>query len=178
VEPTNVRELIEQDELFFDSAIISHGYAPHMRDYDIVIDRPAALPDGVPIGESVGSYIEARYRFRFTHCPEVQVKTEVPDEAWREAWDDIFTDYQAWKRAGNPEGFVWGVNWTEAYPGLRYIADSPAAASWTERLGHEMHEAWVVTGVFILRLVFHELRIDQLAVGDPLTRELKPLDAN
>ena len=37
---TDLRALVESDELLFDSAIVSHGYAPHFRDYDIVIDVP------------------------------------------------------------------------------------------------------------------------------------------
>jgi hypothetical protein len=62
-----------------------------------------------------------------------------------------------------------------AYPGLSYVADSPVAASWTERLGHEMLEVEVETGTFILRLVCHDLRIQHLAVGDPVTRRLNPI---
>jgi hypothetical protein len=35
----------------------------------------------------------------------------------------------------------------------------------------------VETNTFILRLVCHDLRVQQLAVGDPLTQTLKPLGA-
>jgi hypothetical protein len=38
-----------------------------------------------------------------------------------------------------------------------------------------MHEVIVATNTFALRLVCHDLRIQQLAVGDPLTRTLKPV---
>jgi hypothetical protein len=34
----------------------------------------------------------------------------------------------------------------------------------------------VETNTFILQLVCHDLRVSQLAVGDPLTQTLKPLD--
>ena len=47
-----------------------------------------------------------RYRYRFTHCPECHVMTAVGDEAWRQSWDDVFTDYAAWEVAGNPLGLV------------------------------------------------------------------------
>jgi hypothetical protein len=109
-----LRERIEADDLFFDSAIVSHGFTDYLRDYDVVIDVPAALPPEVPIGDTAGSYIAGRYRYRFTHCPEARVASTVGDEAWRCSWDDVFTDYQAWEAAGNPEGFVWGVNWANA----------------------------------------------------------------
>ena len=40
-----------------------------------------------------------------------------------------------------------------------------------------MHEVAIETNVFTLRLVCHDLRVDQLAVGDPWTRELTPIEA-
>lgn len=171
------RERIESDDLLFDSGIVSHGYARHLRDYDVVLDVPAALPPEVPIGDTTGSYIIGRYRYRFTHCPEAHVISSVGDEIWRRSWDDVFTDYEAWEAAGNPDGFVWGTDWADAYPGLSYVTNSPLASSWAERLGHEMHEVIVETNTFALRLVCHDLRVQQLAVGDPLTRTLKPLDS-
>jgi hypothetical protein len=100
-----------------DSGIVSHGYAPQVRDYDIVVDVPAALPPGVPIGDTTGSYIMGRYRYRFTHCPESHITSSVGDDSWRLSWDDVFIDYEVWQAASNPEGFVWGVNWADAYPG-------------------------------------------------------------
>jgi hypothetical protein len=171
------RQRIDGDELFGDSGIVSHGYAPHLRDYDVVIDVFAALPPEVTIGDTAGSYTMGRYRYRFTHCPEAYVTSRVGDDTWRLSWDDVFIDYDTWDAAGNPEGFVWGVNAADAYPGLTYVMDSPLAASWTERLGYEMHEVTVETNVFILQLVCHDLRVRQLAVGDPLTQTLKPLDS-
>ncbi len=171
-----LRERIEADDLFLDSAIVSHGFTDYLRDYDVVIDVPAALPPDVPIGDTTGSYIAGRYRYRFTHCPEVRVTSTVGDEAWRHSWDDAFTDYQAWEAAGNPEGFVWGVKWADAYPGLSYVTDGSLAAPWAERLAREMHEVAIETNVFTLRLVCHDLRVDQLAVGDPWTRELTPIE--
>ena len=155
---------------------MSHGFTEYLRDYDVVIDVPAALPPEVPIGDTTGSYIQGRYRYRFTHCPEVRVMTEVRDEVWRYSWDDVFIDHGVWEAAGNPEGFVWGVNWANAYPGLSYVMDSPLASSWAERLAREMHEVAIETNAFGLRLICHDLRVDHLAVGDPRTRELTPLD--
>lgn len=173
----SLRERIEADDRIFDSVIVSHGFAQYLRDYDVVIDVPAALPADVPIGDTVGSYIEGRYRYRFTHCSEVHVTTDVRDEVWRESWDDVFTDYDAWEAAGNPDGFVWGVNGADAYPGLSYVADSQLAAPWTSRLAHEMHEVALETNTFHLRVVCHDLRVDQLAVGDPRTRALTPIES-
>jgi hypothetical protein len=129
----DLRDRIETDDLFLDSAIVSHGFAAHRRDYDIVIDVPAAKPAGRE------SYIEGRYLYRFTHCPEIHLTSAVPDANWRQSWDDIFIDYAAWEQAGSPGGFVWDVG-LYAYPGLSYVRDSALARSWSERLGRNMHE--------------------------------------
>ena len=159
------RERLESDEVLCDNAIVSHGYAPHMRDYDVVVE--AWTP---------GSYSAGLYRYRFTHCPEVRVLTTMRDEVWRESWDDIFIDFEEWNAAENPAGFVWGVNWAGAYPGLSYVPDSPLALSWTQRLGHEMHEVTIETNVYTLQLLCHGLLVHRLAVGDRSTKTLNRLD--
>lgn len=157
-----VRARIEQDDLLLDSAVVSHGYAPHLRDYHVVVDVPAAKSDG-----SGESYIRGRYLYRFTHCPEAWVTTEVTDEAWRCSWDDHFTDYAAWERAGAPEGFVWGVCWADAYPGISYVDGSDRARRWSDRLAHEMHEVAIETNAFRLGLVFHDLVVEQVGHAEP-----------
>jgi hypothetical protein len=173
----SLRDRIEADDRFLDSAVVSHGFTDYLRDYDIVIDVPAALPPDVPIGDTTGSYIEGRYRYRFTHCPEAHVASAVEDGVWRRSWDEVFTDYVAWEDAGHPDGFVWGVKYADAYPGLSYVADGPLAARWTERLARAMHEVAVETNTFTLRLVCHDLHVEQLAIGDPRTRTLTPINS-
>jgi hypothetical protein len=163
----DLKNRIEQDDLFMDSGVHSHGFAPHLRDYDVVIEVPAAKLDG-----SATSYIEGRYLYRFTHCPEVHVTSVMQGDTWQKAWEDLFIDYEEWERAGAPPGFVWGVRFADAYPGLSYVSDSKLAASWSERLNREMHEICIETNVFLLRLVCYDLRVERLAVGDPITGEL------
>jgi hypothetical protein len=97
-----VAQRIEQDDLFLDSAVDSHGFAEFMRDYDIVIDVPALKPDGG------GSYIEGRYRYRFTHCVESHAHSTVRPDVWQRSWSDVFIDYAAWEHAGEPGGYLWG----------------------------------------------------------------------
>lgn len=168
--PDSVAQRIQQDELFFDSAIVSHGFAPFLRDYDVIIDVPAAKPN------ATGSYIIGRYRYRFTHCAEAFARTTVTPETWQKSWDDLFTDRRAWEQAGSPDGYVWGVEWADAYPGMTYVENSDRAERWSETVGHEMHEVRIESNALDLTLVFHDLRIDQLAVGDPDTGTLDPLD--
>jgi hypothetical protein len=154
----------------FDSAIVRHGFTPYMRDYDVIVNVPAAKPDGG------GSYIEGQYRYRFTHCVEAHVETTVDPEAWKRSWTDEFTRYAAWERAGHPDGFVWGVESSDAYPGAHVLATSQRAAAWIERLDRAMYEVQIETNAFLINLVCHELRVAQLAVGDPSTGDLTPLE--
>lgn len=168
--PADVRERIARDERFLDSAIVAHGFAPFLRDYDVTIEVPAARPDG---GDS---YVLGRYRYRFTHCQEAHATTTVAPETWRVSWDDVFTNRARWEAAGTPAGYVWGVGHADAYPGLVYVGDSATARGWTRQLGHEMHEVRIETNAWTLQLVFHDLRVQQLAVGDPATGMLTDLE--
>ena len=68
------------------------------------------------------------------------------------------------------------TEWADAYPGAEYIEESERARAWTESLGELMHEIRIETNAYALDLVCHDLRIDQLAVGDPVTGDLKPID--
>lgn len=157
------------EDPLFDSAIVRHGFAPYLRDYDVIAEVFAAKPDGT------GSYSQAQYRYRFTHCVEAHVETTVDPETWKASWTHKFTTYEAWARAGAPAGFVWGVGSSDAYPGASLVADSPPATAWSQKLGRPMHELQIETNAFRLNLVCHDLRISQLAIGDPSSGELKPI---
>lgn len=127
----------------------------------MIIDVPAAKPTGG------GSYVKGRSRYRVTHCTEAIARTTVTPKAWQASWDDIFTNYQAWEQAGKPSGYVWGVEYADAYPGMTHVTESDRARHWTELLGHNLHEVRIQSNVLVLELVFHDLRVTQLAAGDP-----------
>ena len=165
-----VKEKLAEYEGFLDVGILNHGFAPYMRDYDIVFE---AL-----WGKEKWADAKGTYRLRFSHCPEATTTTAVPDSGWRQAWSDIFIDYSQWLAAGEPKGFVWGACWSNAFPGLRYIDDSPRAQYWSERLGKPMHEVSIATEAFVLRIVFHDFAVtklnDTVRVVDKVMFPLKP----
>jgi hypothetical protein len=163
-----IRQKLENQPIS-DSAIIEHHYTPYLRDYDVFVEVTAALPHGN------GSYIEGRYRYRFTHCVTAEVTTAVSAGIWRKSWDNVFIDYEAWQKAGEPDGYVWGVCYSDATPGLRYLEGSKAVQDWSRRLGKEMHEILIETNGHNIRLVFHDVIIRKLAQADSETGELKPL---
>lgn len=154
----------------FDGGIVSHGFTPWMRDYDVVVDQPATVP-----GEA-RSYIEGRYRYRFTHCVWASVETAVADHVWGMSWDDLFTDATAWEAAGEPEGYLWAVAFMVAYPGAKYIRGSHKAREWTERVAQPMHEVQIITNGHDVRLVFHALRVHKIAQGSTTTDALVPIE--
>lgn len=155
-----VKEKLEAGEMF-DNAIVEHHFTPYMRDYDIIVDVAAPAPNGK------GSYIAARYRYRFTHCVMAHITTSLSAETWRDSWTDEYIDYENWEKAGSLSGYVWGVCWSCAYPGLTYIDNSSLAREWSERLGNPMHEVTIETNTHNFQLIFHDVIIQEIATYDP-----------
>ena len=133
-----------------DVGVVSHGFAPHGRDYVLLIQNSFPVRPGP-------------YRVTFTHAVEVAFTTTVGDDVWQRAWADDFIDYERWEAVGTPDGYVFGANWSLAYPGFNAIADDPSAASWSERLKRDMYAATVETDLFQLKLIFHDAHIEQVS---------------
>jgi len=132
-------------EVLFDSNIVRHGFAPYLRDYEILTQ-----------------FGKRRFLFRFTHCVSVVVNTSVPDELWLQSWDDVFTRRDAWEAAGCPKGYLWGVNYAAAYPGASLLDNSQDAGSWSKRLGKQMWEVRIETNAHNIELIFHDLRTTEV----------------
>jgi len=132
-------------DVFFDSGIVRHDFALFSRDYDVLIE------------------INGRqFLFRFTHCVSAVIKTSVKDAAWKQSWDDSFTDEESYEKAGRPEGYFWGVNYSAAYPGAKLLADSIDARDWSIRLGKQMWEVGIETNAHDIDLIFHDLRTSEV----------------
>jgi hypothetical protein len=139
-----VRKLLEWlPEMDF--ALFGHGFLRHGRDYFWHIQ--------VCMGADPGEH-----EIVFTHCVQAACETRVGDRIWPNSWDDVFLDYQRWESDGNPDGYVWGTNWSNAYPGISIVEDSAAAATWTHRIGKPFHEVNLETDRFLIRLIFHGIR--------------------
>lgn len=137
------------DELFkwlpeVDFAVLEHRFAKHGRDYIVVVEDCLGANPG-------------QHEIVFTHCVEADCQTRVGDDVWAKSWTDEFTDYKRWTSAKEPDGYVWGTNWSLAYPGFQAVSGSTQAAEWTRRLGKQMYEITLGTDRFFLRLVFHSI---------------------
>lgn len=164
-----VKEKLAEHSDFVDVGILYHGFAPHMRDYDVVFE---AMWGRKKWGDNKGTY-----RLRFAYCPEATTVTSVSDEFWKEAWSDVFIDQAQWLAAGEPHGFCWWACWSNIFPGVSYVEDSPRARHWTERLGKQMHEVIVETEAFRLSVVFHDLTVTKLSAQvQVVDKTMLPMD--
>jgi hypothetical protein len=137
-----------------DVGVMSHGFADHGRDYQFIIEDC--------IGTNPGTY-----RLTFTHVVAMEYLTALSASHWSEAWSDDFVDYDRWEAAGEPKGYVFGTNWSNAYPGFAAIAGHAGAAEWSLKLGHPMHAASLHTERFKMTVVFHDALLAKLSDDAP-----------
>jgi hypothetical protein len=143
-----------------DFGVMSHGFAAHGRDYIFII-------------EAAGTY-----ELTLTHVVDLHIETRVRDDVWPASWDDVLTDYAAWESAGCPDGYVWGSNWSLAYPGLDAPDEGASAEQWSERVGKPMFAASIETDRFKLSAIFHGARARKLSDQAPtISKVLIPLAA-
>jgi len=149
-----VKSLLEHAS-FFDGAIIRHGFVDYMRDYEVLVGGVNGLP---------GNQL---YRYQFVGCVEAIYKTEIPPEPFNASISDQFVfagpDYP---ENDNLEGFIWGVRYANAYPGLTYIENGDLAKEWSQRMKRTMHEVTIETEAYHLTLVFADFRYEFIGNED------------
>jgi hypothetical protein len=146
-----------------DFAVMSHGFAQHGRDYVFIIEDS--------IGRDPGTH-----RLTVTHVVSLKYETAQSDQSWRQSWDDRFIDYDAYLKAGEPEGYPWYYNFSAAWPGLKAPDSTPDSLRWSEKLGHPMFEMTLETDRFRIGMIFHDLRAEKLSEETPtVSRSVVPL---
>ncbi len=135
-----------------DFAVLAHGFAPHGRDYFVHVQDCLGRDPG-------------EHRFEFTHIVHLNYETRVLDAVWPSSWEDVFLDYEEWQRSGEPGGYVWGTNWSNAYSGIEVVEPSELADSWARRLGKTFYEVTLETDRFHIRMIFHSIRHKKIS-GD------------
>jgi len=148
-------------EEIYDVAIIRHGFADYVRDYRFEIEA-----------NWIG-YLAGRYVLTFTHCYELSYKILVDDNTIRKSWDDLFIDFETWEKNNEPEGFVWGTNWSLAYPGFEEILDSEKAKNWSKRLDKEMKEVRLQANSFEINLIYESWNLKKINENTSLINQVK-----
>jgi hypothetical protein len=134
----------------YDFAVLEHGFAPHGRDYRFLIQDSLCSDPGT-------------YELIFTHVVDLKYETRVGDKDWPISWADEFTDYAKWQASGEPEGYVFGTDWSLAYPGIETLPASPNAEDWSRRLQRPMCSASIETDRFRISLIFSDVRHRKLS---------------
>jgi hypothetical protein len=137
----------------FDQAIVFHGFADYMRDYDVFIYATADPRTGIR---------PERLLYRFTHCVTATVTTALSPEIWKRSLDERLVDYD---RGRDLDGYVWGVRWQALYPGMRLVPDSADAQRWSRELGLPFHEVAIETNGHNLALIFSDLTVESVEPG-------------
>lgn len=127
-----------------DFGVYRHGFLAHGRDYELVVSTVGRGTDRVVL----------------THVVVAEYETAVPPDVWVKSWDDVFLDYD---RAKDQDGYIWGTNWSLAYPGLTLLDTDRDAAKWTKLLGRTMYAVSLETDRFKLKLIFADIRTERLS---------------
>jgi hypothetical protein len=147
MEVAELQEVMAEFNIF-DNALLSHGYKPYMRDYELIVEV------------HVGPAEQGTYSYLFRYCVEAQIHTALTDKNYRESLDDRLIEYESGK---DLDGFVWGVNWSNLYPGWTLQSPSERAAKWTERIGIPFHEIQIGGNAHDMTLIFADLRVIKLS---------------
>lgn len=106
-----------------DQAVLFHGFADYMRDYDVFIHATADPCTGIR---------PEHLQYRFKHCVRATATTAVSPEIWKQSLDERLIDYE---RGRELDGYVWGVKWQVLYPGMKLVPGSADATQWSRELG-------------------------------------------
>jgi hypothetical protein len=91
------------------------------------------------------------YELIFTQVVDLKYETRVGEKVWPISW-------AKWKASGEPEGYVFGTDWSLESPGIRILLASPEAQDWSNCLQRPMYSASVETDRFGISLVFSGAR--------------------
>ena len=137
----------------FDQAVVYHGFAAYMRDYEIFIHAAADPRTGIT---------PRHLRYRFKCCVRVAARSALTPEIWKRSLDERLVDDE---HGRDLDGYVWGVKWQALYPGMTLVMDSPDAEWWSGEIGIPFYEAAIETNGHNLSLIFSDLAVDTVDVG-------------
>jgi hypothetical protein len=149
----NTSEIQAAFDDVFDQAIVFHGFADYLRDYDVFVCATA----DPRIGRAA-----QHLRYRFKYCVRAVATSALSPEIWKRSLDSRLVDYD---QGRDLDGYVWGVRWQALYPGMKLVRDSADAQQWSHDLGLAFHEASIETNGHNLSLVFADLIVDTVSTG-------------
>ncbi len=149
----NTSEIQAAFDDVFDQALVFHGFADYMRDYEVIIYATADPGTGIR---------PEHLQYRFKHCVRATVTSALSPEIWKRSLDERLVDYQ---RGRDLDGYVWGVKWQVLYPGMKLVLDSADAGLWSRELGLPFYEATIETNGHNVSMVFSDLTVHAVDAG-------------
>ncbi|WP_207926141.1 hypothetical protein [Actinocrispum wychmicini] len=149
----DVHRISDAFEDVFDQALVFHGFADYMRDYDVFVYATADPRTGIS-----PEYL----RYRFKYCVRASVTSTVSPEVWRRSLDDRLIDFE---QGHDLDGYVWGVRWQALYPGMKLLPGTAETDAWSARVGLPFHEAVIETNGHSISLVFSDLSVNRIEPG-------------
>lgn len=141
-------------EEMFDHTLVHHGFTTYMRDYEMIVWKPADQHSG----------IESRYmRFLFRSCPEAVVRSALDPETWTRSMDEELIKAQPVTMEST--GYVWGVRYQELYPGAEIVENSELARRWTAQVGVPFYEVNIKANAQHIKLIFADLAVEEVTAG-------------
>lgn len=137
----------------FDQAIIFHGFADYMRDYEVFIYATADPRSGIR---------PEHLRYRFKYCVRATVTSALSPGVWKRSLDERLVHYE---QGRDLDGYVWGVKWQVLYPGMKLVLESADAKRWSNELGLAFYEAAIETNGHNISLVFSDLTVQTVDPG-------------
>jgi hypothetical protein len=89
----------------FDQAIIFHGFADYMRDYEVFIYATADPRTGIG---------PEHLHYRFKHCVRATVTSALSPGIWKRSLDERLVDYE---QDRDLDGYVWASSGRRCTPG-------------------------------------------------------------
>jgi hypothetical protein len=140
----------------FDAGLLFHAFANTMRDYEAIVEKSA----------SPSSDIATRTdRYTFKACVEVEARTSLSPSTWkRSVMDDRLLNATVANELGL-DGYVWGVEHQDIYPGFKLLPHSDRAHHWERMLGMPFYEATFEGNAHQFSLIFSDLSVDGVPAG-------------
>src|SRR5690348_14556550 len=83
----------------FDQALVFHGFADYMRDYDVFVYATADPRTGAA---------SEHHRYRLTFCVRAVMTSALTPEIWKQSLEPRLVDDD---QGRDLDGYVWGVRW-------------------------------------------------------------------
>lgn len=152
----NRQEIAAAFQDVFDQAIVFHGFAEHMRDYDVFVYATADPRTGIA---------PEHLRYRFTHCVRATATTAARRDVWQRSLDERLLDYEEYVAEPALDGYVWGVNWQarcirECHSARSQPRQTPGRGTWGSRF-----EARIETNGHNLELMFSDMVVTRVEPG-------------